>query len=61
MTYPSHQADVQISHVHNLALCHEIGERLGIRMGQMPVGMPPHLEKLIRRLCDEDSEPIQSY
>ena len=36
MTYPPPQGHVQISHVHNLALCKEIGERLGISMGEMP-------------------------
>jgi len=59
MTYPPHQGGVQISHVHNLALCTEIGERLSIRMGQLPVAMPPHLVMLMKRLCDGGSEPIQ--
>jgi len=61
MTYPPHQGDVQISHVHNLALCNEIGERLSIRMGLMPVGVPPHLVMLVKRLCEEEnSEPPQT-
>ena len=55
MTYLPHQGDVQISHVHNLALCNEIGERLGIRIGQMPVEMPPHLAMLMERLCNGNS------
>ena len=57
MTYPPHQGDVQISHVHNLALCNEIGERLGIRMDLTTVGMSPHLVMLVKRLCEENSEP----
>jgi hypothetical protein len=60
MTHSRHQGDVQISHAHNFALCNEIGERLSIRMGQMPIGMPPHLVMLVKRLCDENSEPIQT-
>jgi hypothetical protein len=58
MACPPHQGDVQISHVHNLALCTEIGERLSIRMDQMLIGMPPHLVVLMKRLCDGNSEPI---
>ena len=61
MTYPPHQDDVQISHVHNLALCKEIGERLGISMGQMPIGMPSHLMMLMKRLRDENSKSIQTH
>jgi hypothetical protein len=60
MTCPPHRGDVQISHLHNLALCTEIGERLGIQMGQMAVGMPPHLVMLVKQLCDESSEPIRT-
>jgi hypothetical protein len=60
MTCP-HQGNVQISHVHNLALCKEIGERLSIRMDQTFVGMPPQLVMLMRRLNDENPEPIQVY
>ena len=29
MTYPAHEGDGQISRVHSVALCKEIGERLG--------------------------------
>jgi hypothetical protein len=61
MTYPPHPGDVQISHVHNLALCNEIGERLAIRMGPTVAGMPLNLAMLMKRLCDESSEPIQPY
>ena len=60
MTYLPHRGDVQISHVHNLALCKEIGERLGISMGQMSIEMPPHLMMLIKRLRDENSRSVQT-
>jgi len=60
MTYPPHQGDVQISRVHNLALCNEIGERLGMRMDLVPVGMPPHLVMLVKRLREENWEPPQT-
>ena len=60
MIHPSHQGDIQIGHVHNLALRNEIGERLSIRMGQTPLGMPPRLVILMGRLCDENSEPIET-
>jgi len=61
MAYPLHAGDVQISHVHNLALCNEIGERLAIQMGQMAVEMPPHLVMLMKQLCDDSSDPIQIH
>ena len=50
MTYPAHEGDVQISRVHNLALCREIGERLGISLRQRPVGMPLNLMRLMEKL-----------
>jgi hypothetical protein len=53
MIYPAHQGDVRISHVHNAALREEISERLVVSLGQRPVGMPPQLMVLIRRLRDE--------
>jgi hypothetical protein len=58
MTLPPDHGDVQISHVHNWALCAEIGERLGIRLANMPIGVPPHLVMLMKRLSHENSEPI---
>ena len=60
MIHPSHQGDIQIGHVHNLALRNEISERLSIRMGQMPFPMPPQLMMLMGRLCGENSEPTQT-
>ena len=56
MTYPAHQGDVQISHVHNAALSREIGERLVIGLSQNPVGIPPRLLMLLRHLRDEPPE-----
>lgn len=55
MSYAPHRGDVQISYVHNLALCREIGERLGISMGGMPMEVPPHLMRLMNRLREESS------
>jgi hypothetical protein len=43
-----------------LALCKEIGERLGISMGQMSIEMPPHLMMLMKRLRDENSRSVQT-
>jgi hypothetical protein len=53
-------ADVRISRFHNVALCREIGERLGISMGQKPVGLPPRLMILVKRLHDENSKSSQA-
>jgi hypothetical protein len=56
MIYPTHQGDVQISHIHNAALSREIGERLVISLSQNPVEMPPRLLMLMRQLRDETPE-----
>jgi hypothetical protein len=59
MTKSRPQGHILISHVHNAALCREIGERLRISMGQTPVGMPPRLTALMKQLRDESSKPIR--
>jgi hypothetical protein len=56
MTYSVQQGDVEISRLHNVAICKEIGERLAIGMGPKPSGMPPHLMMLMRQLRDEPSK-----
>jgi len=53
MTYCAQQGDVEISRLHNEAICKEVGERLAISMQRTLAGMPPHLMMLMRRLRDE--------
>jgi hypothetical protein len=55
-----HRADVQIDHVHNAALCKEIGERLVVDLGEMPIVMSPRLMLLMSRLRDEPLIPTNS-
>jgi hypothetical protein len=55
MTYSAHEGDGQISRVHNMALCKEVGERLRTSLDQKPAPMPPHLLMLMARLRDEPS------
>ena len=55
MTYPAPEGEGQISRVHRVALCKEIGERLGASLDQKPVRMPPHLMMLMARLRGEPS------
>jgi hypothetical protein len=52
MTNPSHEGDSQISRVHSMAICREIGDRLGTSLLQKPVRMSPHLIALMKRLRD---------
>jgi hypothetical protein len=58
MTHSAQQGGVEISHIHNLAICKEISEQLAICMKRKPAGMPPHLMMLIRRLGDEPLSPL---
>jgi hypothetical protein len=60
MIYPVHQGGIQIDHVHNTALCSEIGERLVIALGQKPTTMPLHLMLLMSRLRDASPEHVNS-
>ena len=60
MIDPVHREDIQFDHVHNAALCREIGERLAIGLGKMPIGMPLHLKLLTSRLRDEPLIPVSS-
>jgi hypothetical protein len=57
MTY-SAQGEVEISHLHNVAICKEISERLAVGMKLTPSGMPPHLIMLMRRLRDKPLSPL---
>jgi hypothetical protein len=43
MTHSAQQGDVEISCLHNVAICKEIGEQLAIGMKPKPARMPPHL------------------
>ena len=49
MTY---LAQGQINRVHSMAICKEIGERLGTRLDQTPLGNSPQLITLVRKLRD---------
>jgi hypothetical protein len=53
MTYSAQQGEVEISRLHNVAICKEISERLAVGMKLTPSGMPPHLTMLMRRLRDK--------
>jgi hypothetical protein len=53
MTYPAHDGVSRISRVHNVALCKEIGERLGPFLALQPVRLSPDLLSLMRRFDDE--------
>ncbi len=57
MTYSAQQGGVEISRLHNVAICKEISERLAIVMKPKPSGIPPHLMMLVRRLRDEPLSP----
>jgi hypothetical protein len=58
MTHSAQQGDVEISRLHNVAICKEISERLAIGMKLKPAGMPPHLMMLMRRLRAEPLSPL---
>jgi hypothetical protein len=53
MTYSAHEGDGQISRVHNMAICKEVGERLRTSLDQKPAPMSPHLLMLMARLREE--------
>jgi hypothetical protein len=53
MTHPAHRGDDRISRVHSMAICKEIGERLGISLDLEPLPLSPQLIKLMARLRDE--------
>jgi hypothetical protein len=55
MTYAAHEGHSRISREHSMAICREIGERLGTRLDQDPVRMSPHLIMLMTRLRGEPS------
>lgn len=58
MTYSAEQRGVEISRLHNVAICKEIGERLAIAMKPKPCGMPPHLLRLTAQLPDQPLLPL---
>jgi hypothetical protein len=49
MTYSAPEGDGRISHVHSMALCTEIGERLRTE-AQRSSDLPPSLQMLMDRL-----------
>jgi hypothetical protein len=53
MTYFPLQADGPINHVHSVAICNEIGDRLRDRLDERPVEIPAHLRLLMKRLQAE--------
>jgi hypothetical protein len=53
MTYPAHESSIEISRVHQAAICKEIGERLWTCQDQEPVRLPPRLIGLMKRLRDD--------
>jgi hypothetical protein len=50
MTYFEQQGEVEISHLHNVAIRKEISERLATGMKLEPSGMPLHLTMLMEHL-----------
>ena len=58
MIYSAQRGEVEISRLHNVAICKEIGEQLAIGMKPKPAGMPPHLMMLMTRLRDEPLLPL---
>ena len=61
MTHSAQQGDVEISRLHNVAICKEIGERLAIGMKPKLSGTPPHLIMLMRQLRDKPLSPLHVY
>jgi hypothetical protein len=55
--------DVHFDHLHNRAMCREIGERLAAALGPPPQELPPRLRVLLEQLAkvEADSPPPQSY
>jgi hypothetical protein len=58
MTYSAQQGGVEISRLHNVAICKEISERLAIGMKPEPSGIPPHLMMLMTQLRDGPLSPL---
>jgi hypothetical protein len=52
MTHPVQESSVQISRVHQAAICKEIGERLRTCL-DLPDRLPPRLLGLMEQLRDE--------
>jgi len=52
MTHPAHESSVQISHVHQAAICKEIGEGLRACL-DLPVRLSPQLTELMERLRND--------
>lgn len=52
MTYSAPENDGRLCHIHSLALCTEIGERLRTSLAPQSVALPPSLRTLMTRLRD---------
>jgi hypothetical protein len=52
MTYSAPEDDARLCHVHSLALCTEIGERLRTSLARPSVALPPSLRTLMMRMRD---------
>jgi len=61
MTYFARRGEVEISRLHNVAICKEISERLAVGMKPEPSGMPPLLIMLMRRLRDKPISPLPAH
>ncbi len=53
MTYSASEDDGRLCHVHSVALCTEIGERLRTHFAPPSVALSPSLLSLMARLRDE--------
>jgi len=54
MSHIAAKDDRQISRLHRIALCEEIGERLRFELDLYHVATPPHLLRLMKRFEQSD-------
>ena len=54
MRYPTPQSDIQIDHIHNDAVCKELGERLEKALGPQSIELNPRLLSLMKQLSEQD-------
>jgi hypothetical protein len=59
MTYSAPEDVGPICHVHSLAICNEIGERLCAKLARDPGVLPPFLVTLMTRLGDEPDTGVR--
>ncbi len=58
MAYSAQQGGVEVSRLHNVAICKEIGERLAIAMKPRTREMPQRLMLLTTQLPDQPLLPL---